>query len=239
MSIIRKYIPDFLTAMNLVCGLIAILFAFGGRPDLAFLLMIAAALFDFSDGFAARALHSYSDMGKELDSLCDLVSFGVLPAVLLHLQMKQSSGDSWVCWIPLLVAVFSALRLAKFNVDERQHSSFIGLPTPASAMICAALCHYVYCNPGSLLASLASGKVLIPALSVCLCGLMVCGLPMFAMKFHRDDSRTVKGKRLALVVAAVACAVVCAVTGQTWSLAVLSVFVVYILLNIIFAVFGV
>ena len=73
---LRKYIPDFLTAMNLVCGLIALVYAFGGRSDIAFYLMLAAAVFDFSDGFAARALHAYSDMGKELDSLCDLVSFG-------------------------------------------------------------------------------------------------------------------------------------------------------------------
>lgn len=239
MSIIRKYIPDFLTAMNLVCGLIAILFAFGGRPDTAFLMMIAAAVFDFSDGFAARALHSYSDMGKELDSLCDLVSFGVLPAVLLHLQMKSASGDSWVCWIPLIVAVFSALRLAKFNVDERQHSSFIGLPTPASAMICAALCHYIYFNPGGVVAAWVSGKVFIPVLSVCLSALMVCGIPMFAMKFHREDSRIVKGKRLALLAVALVSAVLCAAFGLTWSAAVLLIFAMYILMNVIFAIFRV
>ena len=86
---IRKYLPDFLTAMNLVCGLIALTYAFGDRPDIAFYLMLAAAVFDFSDGFAARALKAYSDLGKELDSLCDLVSFGVLPAVMLHRQMVQ------------------------------------------------------------------------------------------------------------------------------------------------------
>ena len=110
---LRKYIPDFLTAMNLVCGLIALVYAFGGRSDIAFYLMLAAAVFDFSDGFAARALHAYSDMGKELDSLCDLVSFGVLPAVMLHLRMKSAALPEWSCLIPLLIAVFSALRLAK------------------------------------------------------------------------------------------------------------------------------
>ena len=154
---IRKYLPDFLTAMNLVCGLIALTYAFGDRPDIAFYLMLAAAVFDFSDGFAARALKAYSDLGKELDSLCDLVSFGVLPAVMLHRQMLSSGNSGWLCWIPLLLAVFSALRLAKFNVDERQHASFIGLPTPAAAMLCAAFCHYVYMNARAL------GSALRPA----------------------------------------------------------------------------
>lgn len=236
--IIRKYFPDFLTAMNLVCGLIAIVFAFDGRPDLAFVLMLAAAAFDFSDGFAARALHAYSDMGKELDSLCDLVSFGVLPSVLLYRQMSESGCcPEWLCCLPLLIAVFSALRLAKFNVDERQHASFIGLPTPASAMICAALCHYVYLNPDSVMAAWTSGPVLIPLLSVCLCALMVCEIPMFAMKFHADDSKALKRKRFALVMVALVCAVLCAAYGQTWSLAVMAVFVAYILLNMIFAIF--
>ena len=236
---LRKYIPDFLTAMNLVCGLIALVYAFDGRSDIAFYLMLAAAVFDFSDGFAARALHAYSDMGKELDSLCDLVSFGVLPAVMLHLRMKSAALPEWSCLIPLLIAVFSALRLAKFNVDERQTASFIGLPTPACAMICAALCHYVHMNPSGLLAAWASGPVFIPLLSVCLCALLVCGVPMFSMKFHADDSRALKTKRLVFLLLSLLAAVSCPVFGLTWSMAVLLVFVVYVLMNVITAIFRV
>ena len=232
---LRKYIPDFLTAMNLVCGLIALVFARDGRPDLAFCLMLAAAVFDFSDGFAARALGAYSDMGKELDSLSDLVSFGVLPAVMLRIQMKTGGADGWLCWLPLLLAVFSALRLAKFNVDERQHASFIGLPTPACAMICGALCHYVYFNPGGFLAAWCAGPVFIPLLTAVLCALLVCELPMFSMKFHADDAPALKRRRLVFLVAAAVAALACLVAGQTWSLAVLAVFAVYILLNVIFA----
>ena len=81
---IKKYIPNAITSMNLVCGIIGVIFAFKARFDLAFYMMIAAAVFDFMDGLAARALGAYSDMGKELDSLCDMVSFGVLPSVMLY-----------------------------------------------------------------------------------------------------------------------------------------------------------
>ena len=98
-------------------------------------MVLAAAVFDFLDGLAARALDAYSDIGKELDSLCDVVSFGVLPALMLYRTMVDLSGAGVFCCLPLVLAVFSALRLAKFNVDERQHGSFLGLPTPAAAMI--------------------------------------------------------------------------------------------------------
>ena len=124
---IRKIIPDTITSMNLVCGIIGVVFAFRGRCDIAFVLMLAAAVFDFLDGFAARALDAYSDMGKELDSLCDLVSFGVLPAVMLFNTAKMSCCPEWACWTALAIAVFSAVRLAKFNVDPRQTDGFIGL----------------------------------------------------------------------------------------------------------------
>lgn len=233
---IRKYLPDFLTAMNLVCGLIALTYAFGDRPDIAFYLMLAAAVFDFSDGFAARALKAYSDLGKELDSLCDLVSFGVLPAVMLHRQMLSSGNSGWLCWIPLLLAVFSAFRLAKFNVDERQHASFIGLPTPAAAMLCAAFCHYVYMNPAGAPASWAASAAFIPVLTAVLCALLVCEIPMFSIKFRRDDGPALRTKRLVLFVLAAVSAAACAVFGLTWSFAVIAVFMVYILLNIIFAI---
>ena len=132
---LRKYIPDLITSMNLVCGLLGVVFTLKSRLDIAFACMLAAAVFDFLDGLAARALDAYSDLGKELDSLCDLVSFGVLPALMLCFLMQTYRFDgSWICWLPLLLAVFSALRLAKFNVDPRQTDGFLGLPTPAAAL---------------------------------------------------------------------------------------------------------
>ena len=126
---LKKYIPDTLTAMNIVCGLVGVVFVLHHRLDLAFYCMLAASVFDFLDGTAARLLDAYSDLGKELDSLCDLVSFGFLPALMLSELMQTYRFDGrWICWLPLVLTVFSALRLAKFNVDERQSSGFLGRP---------------------------------------------------------------------------------------------------------------
>ncbi len=236
--ILKKYLPDLLTAMNLLCGLVAVIFVFRGRSDIAFLLMLLAAVFDFSDGFAARVLKSYSAFGKELDSLSDLVSFGVLPSLMLYFRMDQGSlHGSLLCCVPVLIAVFSALRLAKFNIDERQHSSFIGLPTPAAAMIAGGLCHFVQLNPASALAAWTTGPVLIPVLSLCLCALSVSGIPMFSMKFSRGDSPSLKGKRIVFMVLAALILLTCLLFSLTWSLAVALVFVCYVLMNIFICVF--
>lgn len=237
---VRKFIPNTVTSMNLVCGVIGVVFAFKGRFDIAFPLMLLAAVFDFLDGFAARALDSYSDMGKELDSLCDLVSFGVLPSIMLYSLMKTCSfGENWTCWIPLVIAVFSALRLAKFNVDERQHDSFIGLPTPACAILCGALCYFVACTPASFLSTWASGPVFIPVLSVVMSYLLVSEIPMFSLKFHKDDPSGLKGKRLAMVLSVVAAALVALIFSLNWSFVPLVTFVLYVLKNIVYRIVGI
>ena len=130
---IRKHIPDTITSMNLLCGVMGVIFTLKGRPDIGFLLMIGGAVFDFFDGLAARLLKASSGIGKELDSLADMVSFGVLPSLMLF--GLGGSSVPVLKYLPLILAVFSALRLAKFNLDERQHEGFIGLPTPAAALI--------------------------------------------------------------------------------------------------------
>lgn len=235
---LRSYIPDFITSLNVVCGIIGVVFAFKGRLDIAFYLMVGAAVFDFLDGFCARLLGAYSDLGKELDSLCDAVSFGVLPAVMLYTLMKTLMfGESLVCWIPLVLAVFSVLRLAKFNVDKRQTESFLGLPVPASALLCGALCCFVCYHPSSILAQWSAGPVFIPLLSVCLGALMVSEIPMFSMKFHKTDGRVLKVKRISFAaIVAVAC-VICLVCSLNWSFAVFISMLCYILKNLIYAAF--
>lgn len=234
---IRKFIPDFVTSMNLVCGIVGVVFAFAGRCDIAFILMLAASVFDFCDGFAARALDAYSDLGKELDSLCDLVSFGVLPAVMLYSESRACGfgANAWVPWTALAIAVFSALRLAKFNVDTRQTSSFLGLPTPACAMLVGALCCYVAHDPGCFLAIWMSGPVFVPVLTVCLCALLVCEIPMFSLKMHKDDSPALKGKRIALAAIVIAAVLVCIFCRLHFSLAVLLVLLCYVLKNLAYA----
>ena len=182
---LKKYIPNTITSMNALCGTVGVVFALQGRPDLAFLTMLAASVFDFCDGLAARLLNAYSPMGKELDSLADMVSFGVLPSVILIGTMQLQGVDSWTEVIPVFLAVMSALRLAKFNVDERQTSDFLGVATPTSAIICGSLCYFVTVHPGTVLSTWAGTQWFLPALAVVLGLLLVSEIPMFGMKIAK------------------------------------------------------
>ena len=234
---LRKHIPNQITSLNLIFGLVGVVFALRNRLDMAFYCMLAASVCDFLDGLAARLLGAYSDMGKELDSLCDLVSFGFLPALMLCVLMQLYRFDeSPVCWLPLALTLFSALRLAKFNVDERQTSGFLGLPTPAAALLCGALCCYCCHTPLEFLSTWVSGAF-IPLLTLCLCILLVSEVPMFSFKMHRGDSRTLQVKRWTLVAFFVAAAVFCLLAGHHWSLAVVLGLLFYILNNLVYALF--
>ena len=231
----KKYIPDFITSMNIACGAIGVVFAFKGRLDLAFWFMLAAAVFDFCDGFAARALDAYSDLGKELDSLCDCVSFGLLPAAMLYnCSSACLYSNSWASWTALAISVFSAIRLAKFNVDPRQLSGFIGLPTPADAMLIGAICVFVAHSPSGTLASWMSSPVFVPVISAVLCFLLVCEIPMFSLKFHKDDPKPLTVKRIALLAIAVLSIAACLVFKLHWSMAVIITLACYIVKNIVY-----
>ena len=235
---IRKHIPDSITSMNLLCGVVGVIFTLRGRPDTGFLLMLAGAVFDFFDGFAARMLKASSGIGKELDSLADVVSFGVLPSVMLY----QAGGTDieFLRYFPIILAAFSALRLAKFNLDERQHESFIGLPTPAAAMVCGSLAYYVHVTPGSFLAGWCSGPVFLPLLAAVLSLLLVSEVPMFSMKFGGGNkaSRIDSIKRVMFLCISVLAVVAVALAGLNWSLVVLIAFVGYILINLTFALWS-
>lgn len=232
----KKHIPNAITSMNLLCGVLGVICALDGRFDRAFILMLAGAVFDFCDGLAARALKVVSPTGRELDSLSDLVTFGVLPAVMLHNMMRISTfGSSFWCYAPLIIAVESALRLAKFNLDERQHHSFLGLPTPACAMVCGSLCYFIAHDSQTFLATWASGYVFIPVLSVLLGVLLGSEIPMFSMKFSRDDSRLTWRKRIVFAFNVLLVVALVASLGLNWSLVVLLSFLVYILMNLAFA----
>ncbi len=138
----QKNIPTVITCINAIGGTVASIFAVtpfeisGGLYHYiwAWLFIAISMLADFFDGFAARLLHVKSEMGKELDSLCDMVSFGVAPAILTYSLISANSGGAWWAWAAILIAVGAALRLAKFNLDTRQTTSFLGLPVPANAM---------------------------------------------------------------------------------------------------------
>lgn len=141
---ILKHIPNALTCCNLACGCLSIMAALTGNLESAALWIIASALFDFFDGFAARLLKLSSPIGKELDSLSDVVSFGVAPAMIVYTWLSRclyelpphhiNAFTEFLPYTVLLVPMLSAVRLAKFNLDERQTTNFIGLPTPANAL---------------------------------------------------------------------------------------------------------
>ncbi|MCQ2175730.1 MAG: CDP-diacylglycerol--serine O-phosphatidyltransferase [Bacteroidales bacterium] len=238
MKRIIKFIPDFITSMNLVCGIVGVVFTFKGRFDIAFPLMLAAAVFDFCDGLAARALDAYSDLGRELDSLCDMVSFGVLPSVMLYQLMRICTySESVLCYVPLFIAVFSGLRLAKFNVDERQHENFLGMATPIGAILCGSLAYFVAYEPDSFLSAWASGLVFIPLLSVILCALLVCEIPMFSMKFKRGQDKVLLRKRIYFAINVLLIVGIVVALGLNWSLVGLLTSVFYVFMNVVYALF--
>lgn len=180
---ITRHIPNALTCMNLFSGCIACVMAFHANFEMAMLFIVIGAVFDFFDGLAARLLHAYSNIGKDLDSLADDVSFGVAPALIVFSLFKQidypdylSFLANWLPYAAFLIAIFSALRLAKFNNDTRQTTSFIGLPVPANALFWASL--IAGCKP------IASYHPLLTLALVCLFSwLLVSEIPMFSLKF--------------------------------------------------------
>ena len=211
-----KHIPNTLTCCNLAFGVYAIILSFSGSYPYAMIAIFMAALFDFTDGFAARLLHAYSPIGKDLDSLSDIVSFGVAPGIMLFCFLRDLAGsvqwsNSLLLNILLLcsfaIPILSALRLAKFNIDDRQKTSFIGLPVPAHAILWSSLLT-------ALVPSLRTGEiclisridvfcfqvspaaliVILSVLALITSLLLVLKIPMFSLKitsFSGKENRPV------------------------------------------------
>ena len=193
-----KHIPNFITSLNLLSGCIALAFAFEGELILSSLFIGAGALFDFADGFAARLLRVKSKIGKELDSLADIVTFGVVPGALVYQLMQQDinapvifiSDHSMLPFIGFLIPVFSALRLAKFNIDSRQERVFYGMPTPATAIFLGSF--PLILGQDSIPFGLSIDTVhevitnfyVLVSLTVLVSWLMVSEIPLFSLKFN-------------------------------------------------------
>lgn len=183
---IKKHIPNTITSLNLISGCIATIFAVTGNPVMALLFIILGAVFDFFDGMSARMLGVSSPIGKELDSLADCVTFGFAPsAMIFHmLQILDYPGPmeclrEYLPYIAFVMAAFSALRLAKFNLDERQTSSFIGLPTPANALFWGSL----IVGGKDALAECQWSAICIILLMFVMSYLLIAEIPMFSLKF--------------------------------------------------------
>ena len=228
-----KNIPNTITSMNLLCGALGVIFALRGSLDIAFYLMIASAVCDFFDGFAARMLKAYSNIGKELDSLADLISFGLLPSMMLYRRLIEGEVTGFVAYIPLIIVVFSALRLAKFNVDERQTENFLGLPTPASAMWCGSLI-YAADHGVMSMANMLHDTYLIPVAAVVLSLLLVSEIPMFSLKIKKGSEQN--RIRIYFVAIIALFSVATLIMKINWSYIILLTFTVYIILNILIAV---
>lgn len=183
---ITRHIPNTVTCCNLFSGCIAVVMAYRGDYTAALGFIVLGAVFDFFDGMLARALQAYSPLGKELDSLADDVTFGVAPAMIVFSLFKEvrvpdffSTWEDFFPYAAFLIAVFSALRLAKFNIDTRQTSSFIGVPTPANALFWGSL----VVGAHDFLVSDSFNALYLLALVLLTSWLLVAEIPMFSLKF--------------------------------------------------------
>jgi CDP-diacylglycerol---serine O-phosphatidyltransferase len=192
---IKKHIPNSITLLNLVCGCLAIISTFHKTFELTAILVIIAAVLDFFDGFAARMLKVHSEMGKQLDSLADMVTFGVVPGFVMYQLIIFDIGSNqayigpnepvwYLAYVAMLIPVFSAYRLAKFNIDTRQSDSFIGLPTPANALFICFL-PMLMIPEGNVIAELLLKPYVLIILCVVQSYLLIAELPLIALKFKQ------------------------------------------------------
>lgn len=190
----KRHIPNFITTLNLFSGCIGIITALTYRIDYAAYFIALSALFDFLDGMAARVLHVKSEIGKELDSLADVVSFGVLPGIIIYQLMAKSPDipkvDTYInvfSLIALIIPVLSAVRLAKFNLDNRQTDSFIGLPVPANAIFLGSLplikMQAGFNNSLSWLTVFSDNYYVLAFIAIGMSLLLVSEIPLISLKF--------------------------------------------------------
>ena len=227
----KKHIPNLLTLCNLLSGCAGVLFAVRGHFSAVLIFLIASEVFDFFDGFSARALKAYSEIGKELDSLADLVSFGLVPSICLYSWYGIANpGIPFLRWLPFLITAASALRLAKFNIDTRQSTSFLGLATSGCALLLVPLSVYSFYTDGFL--HVMMGTVwFIPVLALLFSYLLVCEFPMFSLKKMTGQLKAFIVGSLVLIAACV----IREIKGPWYVTVSLSIFLIltyYLVLNI-------
>jgi CDP-diacylglycerol--serine O-phosphatidyltransferase len=199
---IKQAIPNFLTCLNLISGMAGIYFVLEDKLFWGAYFVLIAALFDFLDGFLAKLLRAQSDLGKQLDSLADMVTFGVLPSFIAFKLLAYSGSFQVLPFLGFLIGVQSALRLAKFNIDTRQSDRFIGVPTPACALFFSTLPHLSTAIPalGNYLVAPATLAILVLLFAF----LLTAELPLLALKFNTFSIRPNGMKYLLLILGVVA-----------------------------------
>lgn len=216
---VKSYIPNIITLCNLLSGCQALFFAFHlgdsystlSGLHMCWIAIATAAVFDFCDGASARALKAYSPLGAELDSLSDLVSFGVAPAMMMLNIMEQNGAAMPLMMAVLIIAVAGAVRLAKFNTDSEQTTTFKGLPIPANAIFWIGFAAWIerYIYPGDLA---------VMVLALLFSWLMVSNVKMFSLKFHNFDFRD-NFRRYVLILATIIFLINWGVAGLMWAIA--------------------
>ena len=206
----KRHIPNLITLLNLLSGSISIVFALHGDLAMASWMIGLAALFDFLDGMAARLLNAKSKIGNILDSLGDMISFGLAPAMILYMLLGSApdmpdiiAGQYHIpAFIAFLVPVFSAIRLAKFSVDDQQQDHFLGLPTPANALFFASIPLILIQYPdGSVIHEFFQGYYTLVALIVLTSILMVSNVPLFSLKFKNFEWKSNQYRYIFLMLA--------------------------------------
>ncbi len=234
-----KHIPNIITSLNLASGFFAIVFVLNGDPVTASWVLLAAMIFDFLDGFASRLLNAYSELGKELDSLADLVSFGTAPGLIIYSLLAESVHTSGNAPFPdtlnlifiaisALMPVCTGLRLARFNIDSTQKTSFRGLPSPANALAVISLVLASRYGNSIVIGELISSPPAIIIYSLALSLLMVTRIPLLSLKFT-DYHISNNIPRYILIVASVLLVVFIGVGG------IIVIIPAYIIVSVVFA----
>jgi CDP-diacylglycerol---serine O-phosphatidyltransferase len=206
-----RHIPNLITSLNLVSGFAGIILAAKGDIVSASWLIGAAMIFDFLDGFSARLLNAYSDIGKELDSLADVVSFGVAPAVIIFhflssaispdamILISEDPGKFMIMLLPAVMPVCAALRLAVFNLDPSQSANFKGLPTPANALAVITMVLAVNFSESGFLQAFVNSPAWLIAYTFILSLLMVSRIPLFSLKMNNFGWKGNEGSYLLVI----------------------------------------
>ena len=235
-----KHIPNLITTLNLAAGFIAIMFALEGNLVISSWLILAAMIFDFLDGTSARLLKAYSDIGKELDSLADVISFGVAPALIIYRLLSSNTGvtitgsndflSSLILLSPVVMPVCAGLRLAIFNIDNTQTTTFRGLPVPANALAVISIIIAANYSDSTTINFLTGSSWMIISVVLILSVLMVTRIPMISLKFKSLKFKGNEERYLLIVMVIVAFAVL----GIGAALLIIPLYIVISLLSLVF-----
>lgn len=225
----KKHIPNLLTLLNLLSGSIGVVFVFTTDLRMVSLMIGISLIFDFMDGAAARLLNVKSEIGKELDSLADMVSFGLLPSLIAY-KILAGVAPGFLMYVPFLMTLMSAYRLAKFNLDTRQVSNFIGLPTPANAIFWSSFPLIVNGNTDVLWLMIMSVFAMDPIVIIVCVGLcsflLVAELPLFSFKFENFQWKSNWHRYILIILSLI-------LFASIWYYAIPFIIILYLVMSII------